>query len=87
MEKERRHLMAISDKAFALEVVGRQPEDATLQDIMYALYVCAKIRRGLADIEASNTVSHEEMKREIAAWRESLGHNVLAESSGTLSGT
>ena len=65
--------MAISDKEAVLEMVGALPDDASLDDIMYAMYVRKKIEQGLADIEAGNTVSHDEVMEEIDEWLKSAG--------------
>ncbi len=45
------------------------PEDASLEDIQYHIYVRQKIEQGLADSEAGRVVSHEEVKRRLAKWR------------------
>jgi predicted transcriptional regulator len=79
--------MAISAKLAAKETVENLPDDATFEEIVYAVYVRLKIEQGLRDIEAGDTISHEEMKRDIAAWRESLGRRLQAEPSGTSSAT
>jgi len=79
--------MAISDKAAAQNILDNMPDDASLDDLMYAMYVRKKIERGLRDIEAGNTVSHTDMKRDIAAWRESIGPMQQVANSGTSSGT
>ena len=46
------------------EVVEQLPENCTWEDVMYQLYVREKIDRGLADLDAGRTVSHEEVFRE-----------------------
>ncbi|MFN8635541.1 MAG: hypothetical protein U0893_16970 [Chloroflexota bacterium] len=79
--------MAISAKAAAMDTIEKLPEDATLEDIVYAVYVRLKIEQGLRDAEAGDTISHEDMKRNIAAWRESLGRRLQAEPTGTSSAT
>jgi predicted transcriptional regulator len=54
-----------SAKDAARQIIERLPEQATWDDIMYELYVKQKIEEGLADIEASRTVPHEEVKAEL----------------------
>jgi predicted transcriptional regulator len=44
----------------ALELL---PETATWEDIMYQLYVRAKITQGMKDVEEGKLVSHEEVKK------------------------
>ncbi|MEX2531600.1 MAG: hypothetical protein WD960_12585 [Gemmatimonadota bacterium] len=47
------------------ELLGRLPEDCSVDDVLYHLYVIQQIDRGLADIEAGRTISHEEVAREL----------------------
>ena len=65
--------MAMSDKEDAIRAIQRLPDDASTEDVMYTMYVRAKIERGLRDIEAGHTVSHEEVMREIDEWLMSAG--------------
>ena len=46
--------MAISDKEAALQIIDSLPDEATLEDIMYSMYVRRQIERGLRDEEAGN---------------------------------
>ena len=77
--------VALSAKESAIEMIGRMPDDASINDIMYAVYVRMKIERGLRDAEAGNVIDHDDMKRDIAAWRESVGRRMRAATSGTSS--
>ncbi|MEX1256913.1 MAG: hypothetical protein WEG36_04775 [Gemmatimonadota bacterium] len=43
------------------EVLSRLPDDCSLDDVLYHLYVVQKIERGLADIEAGHVVPHDEV--------------------------
>jgi predicted transcriptional regulator len=52
-------------KARVRELLDRLPDDCTLEDVQYHLYVLDKIDQGLADIEASRTISHEEVARRL----------------------
>lgn len=70
--------MAISGKDATRQILDSLPDDATLEDIMYALYVRQKIEAGLRDIEAGNTVSHEDVVREINEWLRSAGADLAA---------
>lgn len=51
-----------------LRILERLPEDASLDDIQYHLYVRQKIEHGLEDAEASRTLSQEEFDRRMAKW-------------------
>jgi predicted transcriptional regulator len=57
-----------SAKDAARQIIDHLPEQATWDDIMYELYVKQKIEEGLADIEAGNTIPHEQVMAEL------LGH-------------
>lgn len=46
------------------ELADELPEDATWDDVMYAVYLRRKIERGLADVEAGRTYSMDEIKKE-----------------------
>jgi predicted transcriptional regulator len=54
-----------SVKERVIEAVRELPDDATVEDAMERLYVLAKIQKGLDQVEAGQTVSHEEAKRRI----------------------
>ncbi len=55
-------------KQEALETIGRLPDDADMDEIMYRLYVLDKIRKGMDAVERGDTISSEDLKREIDAW-------------------
>ena len=46
------------------------PDDASLEDIQYHIYIRQKIDRGLADIEAGRTISEEEFESRMSKWLE-----------------
>jgi len=46
------------------------PEDATLEDIQYRIYVRQAIASGLRDIEHRGVVSQEEIARRMSRWTE-----------------
>ena len=51
------------------EVILKQPEDASFEDILRELAFDQMIARGLKDAEEGKTISNEEMKNEIKAWQ------------------
>lgn len=55
-------------KQDALETIGKLPDDADMDEIMYRLYVLDKIRKGREAAEQGRTISHEDLKREIETW-------------------
>lgn len=47
------------------ELLEKLPDDCTLEDVLYHLYVLQAIDRGLADAEAGRTIPHEEVAEEM----------------------
>ena len=45
------------------------PDDASLEDIQYHIYVRQKVEQGLADGDAGRVVSHEDAMRRLEKWR------------------
>ena len=60
-----------SVKEQVIQMIQRLPDDCTLEQIQYHLYVRQQIAQGLADIDAGRVISHEEVKRRVARWRKS----------------
>lgn len=60
-------------KQTAIEVIQRMPEDATLEQIQYELYFRQRVDRGLRELAAGRTVSHESVKRSVRRWLKSAG--------------
>ena len=50
------------------EILENLPEDASLEDIQYHIFVRQKIEQGLADVDAGRVISHEEVKRRLHKW-------------------
>ena len=57
-----------SSKQEALNAIAQLPDNVEFDEIIYRLYVVSKIKQGLKDVEDGNTISHEELKREIENW-------------------
>jgi predicted transcriptional regulator len=55
-------------KQEALETIGKLPDDADMDEIMYRLYVLDKIRKGQEAADQGKTITGEEFKREIDTW-------------------
>ena len=56
-------------KAVIREVIEAQPDDASYDEIMRELAFERMIERGLADVHAGRSVSHDEAMRGIRSWR------------------
>lgn len=47
-------------------LLDRLPDDSTIEDIQYHLYVLGKIRRGQEDIRDGKRYTHEEAKKRLS---------------------
>ena len=55
-------------KQDALDTISQLPEDTDMDEIMYRLYVLDKVRKGQQAVDKGNTVTSEELKRQIDSW-------------------
>lgn len=60
----------LSAKQEVNSLLNRLPEDCSLEDIQYHLYVLQKIERGLKDAEEGRVYSQEEVEKMMAKWLE-----------------
>ncbi len=58
--------MTVKEKA--QKVISGLPEEATLDDIQYHLYVLECIERGEKDIETGKVLTENEVRRKLAKW-------------------
>ena len=49
-------------------LLSRLPEDCTLEDVQYHLYVVEKIKRGISRAKTEGTLSQEEVERKFSKW-------------------
>lgn len=49
-------------------MLDRLPDDVTLEDIQYRIYVCQKVQRGVDDIKAGRVYTQEGMEERMAKW-------------------
>ena len=47
------------------ELLERLPDDCSLEDVLYHLYVLQTVERGRADVAAGRTITHEQVDREL----------------------
>ncbi|MEX5217240.1 MAG: hypothetical protein AB7G68_11945 [Nitrospiraceae bacterium] len=57
----------MTTKQAVLDLLEELPEDCTFDDIQYHLYVLQTIERGRREIAQGQTLSHEDVKRELRA--------------------
>ncbi len=62
--------MNATAKQEAQRILDALPDDATLEQIQYHLYVVQKIEAGLRDAEEGRLLSQEEIERRIGKWPE-----------------
>lgn len=50
------------------QILEELPENASLEDIQYHIYVRQKIQQGLDDVDAGRVVPHEEVEKRLSKW-------------------
>ena len=55
-------------KELVMEVKSSLPDNATLEEIICAIYERVKIEQGLKDAQKGNLLSEDEALREIESW-------------------
>ena len=55
-------------KQEAINTISKMPDSADIDEIMYRLYVIDKVRKGRDAVERGETVTIEELKKEIESW-------------------
>jgi predicted transcriptional regulator len=60
--------MQQSIKQEAINAIISLPETATIEDIMYRLYVIDKVRDGLDDVRNGRVITSDELEKEIQSW-------------------
>ena len=51
-------------------LLTRLPDDCSLEDVQYHLYVLQKIRAGEEAVGAGKVIPHDKVMRELAEWLE-----------------
>ena len=64
----RRKLFMYIAKDEVRELLDHLPDDSTIEDIQYHLYVIEKIRRGRDDISDGRHLTHEQAKERLGKW-------------------
>jgi predicted transcriptional regulator len=58
----------MNGKQAVLKLLEQLPEEATLEEIQYHLYVLQKIRAGQDAVDTGHVIPHEDIMRELAGW-------------------
>ena len=59
----------LTEKHQVAELLAKLPDESTLEDIQYHLYVLEKIRHGQAEIATSEHVCHEQAIAHFSQWQ------------------
>ncbi|SMO94352.1 hypothetical protein [Fodinibius sediminis] len=51
------------DKKRIQQAIDELPEDATIEDALYELYVLSKVSKSLQDVAEGRTITQEEMEK------------------------
>ncbi len=62
-------------KKQAIKVIKSLPDDCTIEDIQYHLYVLEKVERGIRAIDEGRVVPQEEVEKRVRKWLKSSGQN------------
>ena len=55
-------------KQEAIKAITKLPDTANIDDIMYELYVVDKVKKGREAVDRGESVSVEDLKREMQSW-------------------
>lgn len=55
-------------KEEVIQLIEKMPDDCTVEDILYELYLKQKVDEGLQDIKEGRVVKHEEVKQRMSKW-------------------
>jgi hypothetical protein len=47
------------------QILDRLPDDCTIDDVLYHLYVVRSVERGLAEADAGKTIPHEQVVQDL----------------------
>ena len=61
-----------SAKQFVLDVLKALPDDCSVEDVQYELYVRQKVAHGEQAADAGEIVPHEDVVREAREWLQKL---------------
>ncbi|CAG9931941.1 hypothetical protein [Candidatus Nitrotoga arctica] len=50
------------------ELLEKLPEDCTVEDVQYHLYVLEKIQRGISRAESEGVITQEEVEKRLSKW-------------------
>jgi predicted transcriptional regulator len=60
-------------KQETLDLVEKLPDDVPMETILYRLHLKAKVERGLRQLDAGETVPHQQVVEDLERWLTSIG--------------
>ena len=58
----------VTSKQEVESLLNKLPDDCSLEDIQYHLYVIEKVRHGLEAADTQGTLTQEEAERQLGKW-------------------
>lgn len=58
-----------SAKSAMIDIIGRQPDDSSYDEILRELAFARMVQRGLDDSDAGRTLSDDDIKKKIDSWQ------------------
>ena len=58
----------VNVKAQVREMLDRLPDNCTVEDVQYQLYVIEKINRSEESLRRDGGIPHDEVKRRVTSW-------------------
>ncbi len=81
MKSSAKHNGKRSIKHEVIAMVKSLPDNCSIEDIQYHLYVREKVLNGIKAIKRGDFISQEEMERESARWLKSSGQDRRVKTS------
>ncbi|HYW70579.1 MAG TPA: hypothetical protein VE961_06080 [Pyrinomonadaceae bacterium] len=58
----------MTEKEIVLETIQALPDDCSLEDIAERIEFMAAVQKGLDQLDAGESIPHDEIKRQVASW-------------------
>ena len=58
----------MTQKELVLDAINELPDDASIEEIAGRVDFLAAVQKGLDQLDRGESVSHEELKRQLASW-------------------
>jgi predicted transcriptional regulator len=58
----------MTQKKLVLDAINELPDEASLEEIAERVDFLAAVQRGLDQLDRGESIPHEEIKRQLAAW-------------------